>query len=168
MTRHDDRGVAALELAIFTTVLMLLAFGALPLYTMLRAYQNVSKSSASTLRYATAVASNGRRTAGGQLSRRPSFDDIAAFARDAADDNALEVVVTVCKGATCTDMTDGDAGHASPIPAAAGDTVELTLRTTVDMSVIGRVANAVSNVAGEPVFPENDVTISATAAAREE
>ncbi len=167
--RRDDRGIAALELAIVTTVLLLLAFGALPLYAMTRAYQKVSKASGATLRYATSVASNGKRTAGGELSRRPTYDEIVAFARDAADDQTLVVELSVCRAGTCTEIADGSPLHAAPIPAVAGDTVSLTIRTTVDMSLIGRVANATTSLTGgAPVFPENDVTVASTAAAREE
>lgn len=173
MTRRvtsDDRGVAALEMGIFATVLLLLAFGALPIYSILRASQRVSKSSAATVRYATSVASNAKRTPGGTLSRRPTYDEIQRFARDAADDQTLDVTVTVCKGGgTCNDITAASPNRASPIPAAAGDTVKLTIRSTVDLSVIGRVANAAASITGgEPVFPENDTTVASTASAREE
>ena len=164
----DDRGIAALELAMFSTLFLLLAFGALPLYSMGRASQRVGKSSSATLRYATSVASNGTRT-GGVLSRRPSFDQIQRFARDTANDPSLVVVVTVCKSGTCTDIDESSTNRAAPIPAVAGDTVRLHLHTTVDMSVLGTVANALSRITGgERIFPENDVTIAATADAREE
>lgn len=167
--RRDERGIAALEMGILVSLLMLLAFGALPLYSMLRASQRVSKASAGTLRYATSVASNGTRTAGGTLSRRPTYDEIQSFARDAANESDLDVTVTVCKGATCTDITADHPDHAQPIPAASGDSVTLTLRTTVDLSVLGRIANATTRISGgEPVFPENETTVTSTATAREE
>lgn len=169
MIRRDDRGVAALEMGIFASVLLLLAFGALPLYSMLHASQKVSKASAATLRYATAVASNATRTESGTLSRRPTYDEIQSFARDAAGDEDLDVTVTVCQGETCTDVTATSPNHADPIPARSGDTVRLTLRTTVDLSALGRVANAAARIAGsEPVFPENETTVTSTASAREE
>lgn len=171
MTRlvRDDRGIAALEIGIFSTVLLLVAFGALPLYSMLRASQQVSKSSAATLRYATSVASNARRTAGGTLSRRPTYVEIRDFAREAAGDPALDVTVTVCKGASCTDITDASPTKTAPIPAAAGDTVRLSLRATVDLRVLGRVANAAAALSGGgPVFPENRTAVTSTAGAREE
>lgn len=164
LPRRDDRGVAALEMGIFASVLLLLAFGALPLYAMLRASQRVSKASAGTLRYATSVTANGTRV-NGTLTRRPTYDDVVRFAREAAGDDALAVEVTVCKGATCTAVSDG----AAPIPAVAGDTVEVTLSSTVDLSVLGRIANATANLSGgDDPFPENDTTVSATASAREE
>jgi Flp pilus assembly protein TadG len=170
--RGDDRGLAALELGIFTSVLLLLAFGALPLYSMLHSYQRMARTSAATLRFATSVPANGFRNAGsGTLTRRPSYDQIAAFARDTANDPAVVVDVSVCKGATCTDLTAATnaAVRAAPIPAASGDTVRLTVKTTVDLSLLGRVANAASRMTGQgAVFPENDKTIAATAAAREE
>jgi Flp pilus assembly protein TadG len=166
---RDERGIAALEFAMVSSLLMLLAFGALPLYAMVRGYQRTSKASAATLRYATAVDANGSRDAGGVLSRRPSYDDIAQFARDAADDPALGVLVTVCKGATCTDIDASSPGHASPIPAVSGDTVTLRVSTTVDLQVLGRVANVASRLTGNgTAFPENDVTVTSTASAREE
>ncbi|HEV2891670.1 MAG TPA: hypothetical protein VGX28_14955 [Frankiaceae bacterium] len=164
-----ERGVAALELALLLSLLMLVAFGALPLFSMARAYQRTSKASASTLRYATAVAANGTRNASGELTRRPSFEDIQRFARDAAGDDDLTVVVTVCKGDACTDIDASSADLTAPIPAVAGDTVSLTVRTTVDLQVIGRVANAASRLTGNgSAFPENDVTVTSTASAREE
>ena len=168
--RGDDRGIAALEVALFSTVLLLIGFGALPLYSMLRASQGVSKASAATLRYATGVASNGTRTAGGTLSRRPTYDQIESFAKEAAGDPDLDVTVTVCKtSGACTDVTAASPEHASPIPAASGDTVRLTLRTTVDLSMLGRLANATSRITGRgTTFPENDTTLTATASAREE
>jgi Flp pilus assembly protein TadG len=160
---HDDRGIAALELGIFLSLLMLLAFGALPLYALLRSYQRVSKASTATLRYATAVDSNAHRT-GGVLTRKPSYDEVAAFAHDAANDPSLEVAVTVCQGGTCAAATG-----ASPIPASAGDTVTVTIRQHVDMSVLGSVANAIASLSGAgKVFPDNDVTVTSTATAREE
>jgi len=167
--RRDERGIAALEFAMLASLLMLVAFGALPLYEMARSYQKVSKASSAALRYASAVNSNGTRNSSGELTRRPSYDEIAQFARDAADDPNLTVVVTVCKGGTCTDIDAGSASHASPIPAVAGDTVKLTVSTTVDLQVVGRVANAASRLTGNgPAFPENDVTVTSTASAREE
>lgn len=168
MRRRGDDGIAALEVALFATLFLLLAFGALPLYSMGRAYQRVGRSSSATLRYATAVAANGTRT-GGVISRRPSYDQIAAFARDTANDPALAVVVTVCKGATCTDIDSASPNRATPIPAVAGDVVRLHLSTTVHMSVLGNVANAMSAITGgDRIFPNDDVTIAATADAREE
>lgn len=166
---RDDRGVAALELGILVSVLLLIAFGALPLYALMRGYQKVSKASAGALRYATAVAPSGTHDADGTFTRRPSYDDIERLARDTAGTAALEVVVTVCHEDACTDITSGDPAAAEPIPARAGDTVRLTVRHTVDLSVLGRLANAVSRVSGNGVrFPENDMTVTATASAREE
>jgi Flp pilus assembly protein TadG len=171
MTRRlvrDERGVAALEMALFSTILLLIGFGALPLYASLRASQKVSKTSAATLRYATSVASNGRRATDGTLSRRPTFTEIQTFARDAAHDPGLDVVVTVCRAGTCTTVDDASPAKTAPIPAVAGDTVRLTVSSTVDMSLFGRLANAVTGLTGDPVFPENEKTVSATASAREE
>ena len=80
------------------------------------------------------------------------------------------MLVRVCQGeSTCTDIDATSPSHADPIPARAGDTVTLTVRTTVDLSVLGKVANAVSRISGNgPRFPENDVTMTSTAGAREE
>jgi Flp pilus assembly protein TadG len=167
--RRDESGVAALEFALLMSLLMLVAFGALPLYSMARSYQRVSKASAATLRYASAVASNGKRDSSGELTRRPSYDEIARFARDAAGDESLAVVVTVCKGPACTDIDGTSPTHASPIPAVAGDTVRLKVSTTVDLRLVGSVANAASRLTGNgPAFPEGDVTVTSTASAREE
>ena len=153
----------------FTLLLFLLAFGAIPLYSMLRASQRVSKASAGTLRYATSVASNGTRTTEGTLSRRPTFDEIESFARDSAGEGDLVVVLTVCKGETCTEITKDSPGHAAPIPATSGDTVHLKLSTTVDLTALGRLANAAAALSGgDAVFPENETTVTSTATAREE
>lgn len=167
---HGDDGVAALEMGILLTLLMLLAFGTLPVYAMMRGYQRVSKSTTATLRYATAVSSNGTRPEGGTLSRRPSYNDILRFAKDAANDATLGVVVAVCKGAApCDEIRAGDPDAAAPIPAVAGDEVRLTITETVDLSVLGRIANAASRLSGDgPRFVENNATITSTASAREE
>ena len=167
--RHDDSGLAALEFALLSSLLMLVAFGALPIYMMARSYQKVSKASAATLRYATAVAPNGTRNSAGELTRRPSYNEIAQFARDSVEDQSLAVVVTVCKGATCTDIDATSPDAAAPLPATAGDTVTLKIATTVDLQVVSRVANAAARIGGQdPFFPKNDVTVTSTASAREE
>ena len=52
MTRRGDEGVAAVEMAIVLTLMLLLSFGAVPLWKMAGAYHKVSRVSAETLRFA--------------------------------------------------------------------------------------------------------------------
>lgn len=172
MRRRDDDGVAALEMALVTTVLMLLAFGALPLFAMMHGYQKVNGASADTLRYATSVDANPRvvRTNpdGTQvISRRPTRDDITRFAQGAANDPNLVVTVTVYVGTSSTARTA--AAGIDPIEAQSGDTVTVVVKKDIDLSLLGSVANAAGQLVGAGDFaPHDTVTMSSTASAREE
>ena len=169
--RGED-GVAAVEMAVLSSVLMLLAFSALPLFSMMRAYQSVNGASADTLRYATSVDANPRvvRTNpdGTQvISRRPTRDDITRFAQAAADDSALTVSVTVYSGSSGTARTFTRTDD--PIEAQSGDTVTLTVSKDVDLSLLGSVANAVGSLIGAgKLAPDGVTTLSSTASGREE
>lgn len=166
-TRHlakGDDGVAALELALVTVLLLLLGFGALPLYSMARSYQRVDHASAAATRFAAAVDANGRRNADGSYRRRPNADEVTAFARDSAGDSSLVVRIEVCPSVTPTQCTASD-----PTAALSGDVVRVTVSQTTDLSVLGSVANAVSSLVGAgDIAPKGEVTLSSTATSREE
>lgn len=175
MRRHGDEGVAALEMAIISVVLMMLAFGGLPLFALMHGYQVVNGSSAGTLRYATAVYANPTPVASDGsgnpvLSRRPTRNDITRFAQAAQNDSSLSVTTVVYVGTTGSvrarraGSTDDD-----PIEAISGDTVVITVSKSVDLTLLGNVANAASALAGQgDVFPHDVRTLTSTASGREE
>ena len=164
MKRRADDGVAAVEMAIVLTLMLLLSFGAVPLWKMGAAYHKVSRVSAETLRFATAVQAHGTRSApGATLRRRPTAAEVAAFAQQAAGDTVVSVVVLVCPddGATCA---AGD-----PSSAGAGDGITVSVSTDVDLNALGSIANAVASVGGGgQIAPQGVVTMTSTAHGREE
>jgi Flp pilus assembly protein TadG len=159
-----DEGVAAVEMAIVLTLMMLISFGAVPLWKMGAAYHKVSRVSAETLRFATAVTAHGTRaTPGSVLKRRPTAAEVAAFAQQAAGDTTVSVVVLVCPddGPTCA---AGD-----PSSASSGDGITVSVSTTVDLNALGGLANAVASVGGGgEIAPQGLVTMTSTAHGREE
>jgi Flp pilus assembly protein TadG len=170
--KRTEDGVAALEMALVSSVLLLLAFGALPLFSMMHGYQKVNGASADTLRYATSVDANARvvRTNpdGTQvISRRPTRDDITRFAQGAANDPGLVITVTVYVGESTTARAPKPG--IDPIEAQTGDLVTVVVKKDIDLSLLGSVANAVGNLVGAGDFaPNSIVTVSSTASAREE
>jgi Flp pilus assembly protein TadG len=174
MNRVDlvDEGVAAVEMALISTVMLLLGFGAVPLFGMARAYQNTSSAASEALRYATGVDANAHTTttASGAhiISRRPTANDVTRFAQAAAGDSTLSVLVQVCPDgnmAACSAPADPSA----PLSAASGDTVTVTVSKVVDLSLVGSLANAVGSLVGAgSIAPHGAVTISSTSTGREE
>lgn len=165
MRRVADEGVAAVEMALVLTLFMLLAFGALPLYSMAQGQQKVSKAASSALRYAASVDANGSRPAGGgAISRRPSAAEVESFARSAVGDAGLTVLTEICPGDDDALCAPGD-----PRSAKSGDGVRVTVSTPVDLSVLGPIANAVGSLVGSgSIAPEGVVTMTSTATGREE
>ena len=169
---RDDRGVAAVEMALVSGLVMLLAFGGLPLFAMMRAYQKVTSASADTLRFATSLDANPhvvRTNADGSqvISRRPTRSEIQSFADTATGDGAVTVSVTVYAGTSGAARTA--AANTDPIEAQSGDTVVVVVKRTVDLSLLGSVANAAAALVGQgDVFPQDVRTITSTASGREE
>lgn len=169
MTRspRQDDGVAALELALVSTLLLFLTFASMPLLHMLRGYQTTSSAAADALRFATSVDAN-VSSRGGTLSRRPTTQEIVDFARASVDDPTLAVTVEVCPGGTTTACAP-PADPEAVLPAVAGDTVRITVAKDVDLSLAGAVANAVGSLLGSgDVAPTGTVTMSSTSTGREE
>lgn len=165
MRTTSDDGVAAVEMALVLTLFMLLAFGAVPLYSMAKGQQKVSKASSSAARYAASVDANGSRPAGGgAISRRPTAAEVAAFAQQAVGDPALTVLTEICPGDVASLCAPGN-----PSSAKSGDGVRVTVSTPVDLSVLGSIANAVGSLVGSgSIAPEGIITMSSTATGREE
>ncbi len=161
VARADD-GVAAVEFAIVATLFMLLAFGALPLYSMARGYQRVVGASSSVVRFTTSVDANGTNS-GSCYTRRPSAGDIAAF----ADDPTLTVTAEFSQ-----DSVTWLAWPADPCAAprvTTGDDVRVSASTDVDLGVLGPIANAVGSLSGAgSIAPEGVLTMTSTATGREE
>jgi hypothetical protein len=159
-------------MAIISSVVMLLAFGGLPLFAMMHGYQKVNGASADTLRYATSVNANPhivRTNADGTqvISRRPTRNDITGFAQAAANDSTLDVSVTVYVGSSSS--ARAAAADDDPIEALSGDTVTVVVSKDVDLTLLGSVANAAANLVGQgDVFPHDVRTMTSTASGREE
>lgn len=178
-TRGED-GVAAVEMALVTTLLLLLGFGALPLYSLARAYQETNKASGAAVRYAASVDANGARSQkvddDGQpvvdlsgnpvlesYSRRPTGNQVRSFARQTVGDRAMGVTTEVC-APDLTGCTVKD-----PRNARSGDGVRVTVSKVVDLGPGGSLANALGSLVGAGDFvPDGNVTISSTATGREE
>ena len=166
-SRTDD-GVAAIEMALISLVLLLLAFGALPVLHRASTYHSVNDASADTLRYATSVDANGHTTTTGAYTRRPTAVDIARFAQAASRDPDYVVTVELCPGGDLTKCTTLPL-TADPTGAASGDTVRVTVAKTVDLGFFGSVANAVAKLTGGgSIAPQGVVTITSTSSGREE
>jgi Flp pilus assembly protein TadG len=166
MTRlRSDDGVAALEMAIVVTLLLLVAFGAVPLWRSGAAYHTVSRVSGETLRYATAVTAHGTRSApGATLRRRPTAAEVQTFAQQAAGDTVVTVVVLVCPDDVAASCAAGD-----PSSAAAGDGITVSVSTSIDLNAAGSLANALGKLGGGgEIAPQGIVTMTSTAHGREE
>ncbi|HUR51190.1 MAG TPA: TadE/TadG family type IV pilus assembly protein [Mycobacteriales bacterium] len=163
--RRADEGVAALEMAIVVTLLLVIAFGAVPLWRTGAAYHKVSRVSGETLRFATAVTAHGTRSApGATLRRRPTAAEVAAFAQQAAGSTPVTVVVLVCPDDVAASCAAGD-----PSAASAGDGITVSVSTAVDLNAAGALANAVGSVGGGgEIAPQGVVTMTSTAHGREE
>jgi Flp pilus assembly protein TadG len=166
--QRDEDGVAALEMALISLVLMFLAFAALPLFAMMHAYQKTNSSASDALRYATSVDANGHTTTSGAYTRRPTAEDVVKFAQAAGNDSSYVVVVKICPGGVmskCAVVADYKAAS----QAVSGDTVSVTVSQQVDLSLIGSLANGVGSLFGSgSIAPHNEITISATSTGREE
>ena len=162
---RDDSGVASVEMAIVLTLMVMVGFGATPVWRLGQAYHTVSRVSAEALRYATAVTAHGTRSApGAVLKRRPTAAEVAAFAQQAAGGTPVTVVTLVCPDDVLSACAAGD-----PSSAGAGDGITVTVSTDVDLSALGSLANAVANAVGAGDYaPHGVVTQTSTAHGREE
>jgi|tagenome__1003787_1003787.scaffolds.fasta_scaffold19315618_2 hypothetical protein len=165
MTRdRGDEGVAALEMGLVTILLLLLGFGLLPVLHMASAYQEVNSASAAGVRFATSLDANGRRQADGTLRRRPTAAEVVQLVRDDADDQSLVVTVLVCPYSTPDTCVPGN-----PSSDVSGDFVKVTVTRSVDLSLLGSVANAVGSLVGQgDIAPDGNVPISSTSSGRQE
>ncbi|MCW2543377.1 MAG: hypothetical protein JWM40_929 [Frankiales bacterium] len=174
MSRRRDRGddgVAALEFAMISLVLLFLAFAALPLFTLARSYEKTNNSSADTLRYASSLDANAHSTTTSAgtvaISRRPTRDDVTRFAQAAANDSKLVVTVVVYPAGSTTPRTFIDSTY--PIEAESGDKVVVTVAESVDLSLLGSLANGLGSLFGSGnIVPHGVVTMSSTSTGREE
>lgn len=160
--RGGEEGIAAVEFAIVSTLFMLLAFGALPLYSMARGYQQVVGASASVVRFASAVEANGAQGSS-CYSRRPSAAQLDAFVTDPA----LDVTAEFSQDSTTWLPWPMDPCAAPRV--TTGDDVRVRVSTDVDLGVLGPLANAVGSLVGAgSIAPEGVITMTSTATGREE
>jgi hypothetical protein len=171
MRTAADDGVAAVEMALISTVLLLLAFAALPLYSLARSYQRTNNFSADVLRYATSVDANAHETSAGSgvFTRRPTTTDITRFVQYSANNSTLVVTVQVCDPMTSGSSTTTNCQDLSARTPQSGDAVVVTVKQDVDLSLLGSLANGIGSLVGAgDIYPNGTVTISSTSTGREE
>jgi Flp pilus assembly protein TadG len=144
---RSDRGAAALEMALLVTMLTLLVTLTAPLAVLFQQKIALQRVAGSTARFATEVSSNTRY---GVAGRRPSYSEVQAQA--SADWNLVRAAPT-----TITLVLSED-----PATAKAGDQIEVTASTTVDLGPFGSVLT-LAGLAGN-----STVTVTAKAVGRQE
>ena len=142
----SDRGAAALEMALVLTLLITLLTLTAPLAQVLLRKIALERVAGASARFATAV---GVKPRYGVAGRRPTIGEVVAKATADWGVGALTAPITVLLSK-------------SPAVAHAGDQVEVTVSTTVDLGLLGdllRFANITSGTS---------VTMTAKAVGRQE
>lgn len=166
--RTDDDGVAVVEMAVVLGLLLLLAVGALPVFSLLVAHTNLGKSTAEGIRFATKVERNPcvagtadcvfDQSATGCLSdarRRPSAAEVTAYLVAATGNAALDVQVH---------PPDDPSATLQPCNSDPGDPVAVTAAYDHDLGIFAAAANAASALTGGgPMFTNNQVRVTSTA-----
>lgn len=168
-----DDGVAVVEMAIMLALLLLLAVGALPVFSLLLGHVDLGRATAEGLRFATKVEAN-PCTAGTDgctfeeatsacsydLRRRPSANEVEAYLRAATGNDALVVSV----------HAPGDpATTRQPCNSSPGTPIAVTAAYDHDLGIFGSLANAASSLGGNgPMFTDNTLNVRSTAIGTEE
>ena len=146
---RDERGAAAVELALVLPVLALVAMATAPLVRLYADHAQVVALAQHGARYATRADRDPER---GDVARyRPTADEVRASVADAAE---IPVTVTVTP---------------SPDDALPGDSVTVIVVADRPIGPLGVVVNAAAGlVGGEPPFPDGGVELRSTVVMREE
>lgn len=168
---RGEGGVAAVEFAIVTSVLMVVAFVALPVFHLMLVNVDTGRAAGEGLRFATKAQANPCDAADSacvfepdpscsDLRRRPSSADVQAYIRQSLDDPSVTVTVH--------DPADPTLVH-EPCEALPGTHTAVTVSRDQDLGAFAAVANAGSSLVGdEPMFVDNTVMVSATAVGYQE
>lgn len=172
-TRRADDGIAVVEMAIVLALLLLLAVGALPLFSLLLGHIDLGRATAEGLRFATKVEANPcsagtdgcvfELPASGcthDTRRRPSADEVEAYLRAGTGNDALVVRVH--------DPAD-PATTLQPCNSRPGTPIAVTASYDHDLGIFGSLANAASSLGGNgPMFTDNTINVRSTAIGTEE
>jgi Flp pilus assembly protein TadG len=144
---NRDRGAAALEMALVVTLITTLVALTAPLAVLFQQKIALERVAGAGARYATEVQSNARY---GVAGRRPTFLEVA---------NQATVDWTLVRAApTPLNLTLSK----DPTTAKAGDQIEVTATTTVDLGPFGSVLQMVG------LTGSSTVTVTAKAVGRQE
>ncbi len=147
---HDDRGAAAVELALWLPVLLLLAVGAAAMAGLVVDYGRATDLSARAARYATRSAVDPARPGDARL--RPTPAEVDAYVRSIARVEVRSVDV-------------------SPDPSSSfpGTDVTVRIRSHASLGPLAAVMNSVAALLHQsPVFPDGGVDLTTVATMREE
>lgn len=157
---HSDRerGVAALELALF----MALMFGLLalmaPLGQALVTKNRLERVAGASARFATQLPDHQRP---GTMSRRPTVDDICNDARRGAMDAGIIGSTSDFLLVGCTVKRNGTVVTGSDNTRVAGDEITINLTYNANLGAFGGILNAAG------IGPRT-ISLSATGLARQE
>jgi Flp pilus assembly protein TadG len=144
--QSEDRGAAAVELAVVLVCLLVMMLFTAPLALAMRERLRLERVAGGSVRFATAVPDRLRY---GSAQRRPTTAEVVAEARRAwaaegSDPSNLTVSVS-----------------RSPSSARPGDLIEVSIATTVDLGPFGSILALVGN-------PTTTVNMTARAVGRQE
>jgi hypothetical protein len=140
-----DRGAAALEMALVLTLLCTILTLTAPLAKVFQQKIALERVAGAAARFATAVAAHPRY---GVLGREPTTTEVVNKATaDWAVDWPTPITVILSK---------------SPTLARAGDQIEVTVSTTVDLGLLGSILSFANVTNG------TSVTVTAKAVGRQE
>jgi Flp pilus assembly protein TadG len=154
----EDRGVAALELALFMALLFGLLALMAPLGQALVQKNRLERVAGEAARFATQLPDHQRP---GTLSRKPTVDDICNDARRAAMDAGLIGSTTDFSLVGCTVSRNGAVVTGTDNTRVSGDQVTVNLTFTSNLGAFGGILNAAG------IGPRT-ISLSATGLARQE
>lgn len=171
MSPRGERGTAAVELALIGTLLLLVAVASLPIFSLLAANRDAGQVAAEGLRFATKAQANPCQPGADgcvfeipgpcpTLTRRPSAADVERYVRTSFGDESVTVIVHV----------PGDPETlVQPCTALPGTQLAVTASYDHDLGVLAAAANGATRlVGGEPLFPDDQARVTATAVGVEE
>lgn len=146
---RDQRGTAAIELALFLPLLVFVAVAATGIVRLVLDTSHLDHVAQAGARYATRAAPGADR---GEYRLRPTAAEVEAYVRAIADMPIESVEVAP-----------------DPSTALPGTAITVTVHARRDLGIVASSANALGRVvAGGPVFTDGGIGLSSTAVMREE
>lgn len=149
-TQRDERGAAALELALFLPVMALLIALGVGATGMVSDQNHLNQVTETAARFATRAADDPVNP--GPYGTRPTPAAVAAYVEEISELPVVEVTVTP-----------------DPNLAFPGDDVTVAVTLQHDVGPLGHAANALAGLMGrDPVFPEGEVQMRSAVTMRKE